>query len=312
MEENKLLSIILLSYYSSAHLEETCRKISNKMTEEKIPCEIIIIDDGSKDNSFEIAMHLEEEYKNLRAYQLSRNYTSPYAQFAGFEVCRGACAVPVPDDLQRPLDLVVSMYRAWESGAKVVIGYRTDRNDGWISDWFSNTYYRLMNKLSNITFPPGGADGYLADREIIDLINSKFSHINTSPIIEVLKVGYDPVFIPYKRPATTAKSRWTFSKKWQLFKNNFFSTSSFPIRLITWIGLTTFLLSLVIIMAVIFAKIFSDNTLFGFPVQGWATLMVIVTMFNGLVLFCIGIVAEYIWRIYAEVKGRPGYIIKNK
>jgi len=307
-----LLSIVLLSYFSESRLENTVGKIVKKMDEEEIPFELIIIDDGSKDRSFEIALSLEHSYPRVRSYQLARNYTSPYVQFAGLQLSQGACSVVVPDDLQRPLEVVVEMYRKWQKGAKIVIAHHDQRNDGFFSDLFSKLYYGMMNVFSDIKFPSGGADGILADREVIDLLNTKISPRNTSPVIEALRLGFDPVYFPYARPKASQKSRWTFRKKMKLASDNFFSSSNFPIRFITSVGFVTFAFSFMLIVAIIAAKLFGENKLFGFPVQGWATIVVLVSFFNGLVLFCLGIVAAYIWRIYEEVKGRPGFIIKEK
>ena len=307
-----LLSITIPSFQSEHRIEQTVVKISKRMEMENIPFEIIIIDDGSTDQSFEKALLLEEKYSFVRAYQLSRNYTSPYVQFAGLQLAKGNCSITIPDDLQRPLDVVVKMYREWEKGAKIVIAHHDVRNDGFFSDFFSKSYYKIMNRFSDITYPPGGADGFLADREVIDLLNKRISPRNTTPTIEALRLGFEPVFFPYTRPKVDHKSRWTFQKKVKLASDSFFSSSNFPIRFITTIGFLTSLFSFLLIMAIIIAKLFTDNSLFGFPIQGWATIVVLVSFFNGLVLFCLGIVAAYVWRIYEEVKGRPGFIIKEK
>jgi dolichol-phosphate mannosyltransferase len=200
----------------------------------------------------------------------------------------------------------------WQSGAKIVIPYRLSRKDGLFNDWLSNTYYATMNRFSNISFPPGGADSFLADREIIQLLNHRISPKLTSPIAEVLRMGFDPVFVGYDRPASKNPSRWTFTKKLRLFADNFFGASSVPLRFITLMGFCVFIISLLLILLIVGAKTFSDNTVFGFPVRGWATLMIFITMFNGLILLSIGIVAEYIWRIFEEVKNRPAYIIRKE
>ena len=134
---NKLFSIILLSYYSNERIAKVFKMVSERMESENIPFEFIIIDDGSKDNSYELALELEKKDKRVKAYQLSRNYTSHYAKFAGFSVCKGACATSIPDDGQQPLDTYVEMYRQWEKGNKIVIPYRVSRNDGIIKDFFS-------------------------------------------------------------------------------------------------------------------------------------------------------------------------------
>lgn len=310
--ENKLLSVILLSYQSENNLDHAVSEIRRVMQAEQIPVEIIIIDDGSKDNSFKVAKRLEAQYSEVIAFRLSRNYTSTYAQFAGFSLATGAVAVAVPDDLQRPLEHVVDMYRHWERGHKLILGYRASRSDGWLNDLFSGMYYRLMNTFSDVKFPPGGADGFMADREIIDILNSRIHPINTSITVEALRLGFDPLFLPYDRPPAKEKSRWTFRKKLRLAIDSFLASSSLPIKLITWLGFTLFFLSLILIVLIILAKLFTDNNLFGLPVQGWATTVVVVCFFNGLTMFCVGIVAEYIWRIYEEVKGRPGFIVRRE
>ncbi len=306
------LSIILLAYQSEKRLEKAVTEIDTSLTAAGIPHEIVIIDDGSTDQSYAIALELAQRLENISAYSLSRNYTSPMAQFAGLEMCTGQCACPMPDDGQRPIAHIIDMYRLWEKGHKIILGYREGRNDGRVNDFFSNGYYSFMNRFSEITFPPGGSDGYLVDREIIDILNTRISKRNTTPVIELLKLGYSTIFVPYQRPQRAGKSRWTLRKKINLALNTFFASSIFPLRMITWLGLIIFCFSLLAILLIIAAKIFSDNTLFGFPIQGWTTLVVLMTMFNGILMLSIGVVSEYLWRIYEEVKQRPPYIIRDK
>jgi len=306
------LSIILLAYQSEKRLEKAVTEIDTSLSAAGIPHEIVIIDDGSTDQSFAKARELALRMENISAYSLSRNYTSPMAQFAGLEMCTGQCACPMPDDGQRPIAHIIDMYRLWEKGHKIILGYREGRNDGRMNDFFSNGYYSFMNRFSEITFPPGGSDGYLVDREIIDILNTRISKRNTTPVIELLKLGYSTVFVPYQRPQRAGKSRWTLRKKINLALNTFFASSIFPLRMITWLGLIIFCFSLLAILLIIAAKIFSDNTLFGFPIQGWTTLVVLMTMFNGILMLSIGVVSEYLWRIYEEVKQRPPYIIRDK
>ncbi len=306
------LSIILLAYQSEKRLDKAVSEIDTALSAASIPHEIVIIDDGSTDQSYAKALELAERMENISAYRLSRNYTSPMAQFAGLEMCTGQCACPMPDDGQRPIAHIIDMYRLWEKGHKIILGYREGRDDGRVNDFFSNGYYSFMNRFSEITFPPGGSDGYLVDREIIDILNTRISKRNTTPVIELLKLGYSTVFVPYQRPQRAGKSRWTLRKKINLALNTFFASSIFPLRMITWLGLIIFCFSLLAILLIIAAKIFSDNTLFGFPIQGWTTLVVLMTMFNGILMLSIGVVSEYLWRIYEEVKQRPPYIIRDK
>jgi dolichol-phosphate mannosyltransferase len=309
--DNRTLSIILLAYQSESRLEKAVREIDASLIAADIPHEIIIIDDGSTDHSFEIARELAARMEHVVSYRLARNYTSPMAQFAGLEKCTGQCACPIPDDGQRPMEHIIAMYRLWQQGHKIIIGYRSERKDGKVNDFLSGAYYSLMNTFSEISFPSGGTDGYLIDREIIDILNTKISKRNTTPVIEILKLGFNTILVPYKRPSSSSRSRWTFRKKINLALTTFFSSSIVPLRMITWLGLAVFCISLLAILLIIAAKLFSDNTLFGFPIQGWTTLVVLMTLFNGVIMLCIGLVAEYMWRIYDEVKQRPPYIIRD-
>lgn len=312
MSSQKLYSIILLSYYSKDRIKGVFERVASVMEKENIPFEFIVMDDGSKDDSYKVALELEKEDARVRAYQLSRNYTSHYAKFAGFSVSKGDCVTSIPDDMQQPLDTYVTMYRQWEKGNKLVIPYRTSRNDGWLKDRFAKGYYSLMNSFSHVKFPPGGFDVFAADREIIDILNTQIHPINTSTTVEVLRLGFDPVFIPYERPKVKNKSRWTFRKKMKAAADAFFTSSNFPIRLITYLGIITSIFSFGLIIFTVIAKLFGDSSMLGISVPGWATTVIFISLFSGLILFSLGIIAEYIWRIYEEVKNRPGYIIKRK
>jgi len=306
------LSVILLAYFSESRLVDTTQKITKALEGANVDFEIIIMDDGSTDNTYEIGLALESKDDRIKAYQLSKNYTTNYSKFAGLEVCSGDCAVFVPDDLQRSMDTVLKMYHIWAEGEQIVVDYRTSRDDGRLTDFFANRYYKFMNTYSEVKFPKGGTDGCLMDREIIDLLNERIRPINTSLMVEVLRLGFSPFFMPAERPKATVKSRWTFRKKWRLARDTFFNSSSFPIRLITYTGIFTFIFSCIFIMFLIYAKLFADNNLFGFRVPGWTTSLVAIMLFNGLNLISMAILAEYIWRIFEEVKDRPGYIIKKK
>ena len=303
-----MLSIILLSYQSEKRIEKFFDALNLRMFEEKIEFECIIMDDASTDASHNVALEIEKKHENVRAFQLSRNFTSHYSIFAGFSKVQGNCAVALPDDLQVPLDTVVEMYRIWKKGGKVVIPYRDDRDDPVISKSFSNLYYSLMNKLSEVKFPKGGADIFLADREIIDIFNKYIHPKNTSTIIEVLRLGFDPVYLPFKRPTgNNTKSRWTLRKKMRLAMDTFFSSSSFPIKFISGLGISSFVLTILLIAYYITARITGI-----IEIPGWTLLVITFTFFSGLILLSLGIIAEYVWRIFDEVKARPGFIIKEK
>jgi glycosyltransferase involved in cell wall biosynthesis len=313
----KLLSVVLLSYYSKERIAGCYERLRVVLDAAGIPFELVVMDDGSKDESYAMALELERKHpERVRAYQLSRNFTSHYSIFAGLSVCRGGCAVPIPDDEQQPYETIVQMYRLWEQGEKIIIPHRISRNDPAISKTFSRLFYRIMNALSDVHFPEGGADLFFIDREVIDILNERIHPINTTTISEIMRLGFSPYYLPYNRPESArGKSRWTFKKKWKLAKDFFFSSSSFPIRFITRCGLFFAFFSLLMVIAFIVIKVMSmekEFFLFNTNVQGWTSLIIAITFFSGLILFSLGILSEYVFRIYEEVKARPGYIIKRK
>lgn len=307
-----MLSLILLSYYSGNRIVKAYHMLAEILGNEQIPFELIVIDDGSDDNSYEMAVELEKMYSNVKAYQLSKNYTSHYAIFAGLSVCNGQCAMPIPDDEQQPYQSIVDIYRLWQKGSKVIIPYRIKRSDSFFNRMFANIYYKTINLLSDIKFPRGGADLFFIDRELIDIINSRIHAINTSSIIEVLRLGYSPQYFAFERAkGTNAKSRWTLKKKLRLFMDTFFSSSTWPVKVITIMGLFFSLFALSIIVFYIYIRYIGNPDFWGAIMPGWTSTVVIISFFSGLILFSLGIIAEYIWRIYEEVKNRPGYIIKK-
>ena len=240
MIDNRL-SIILLSYNSEQNINNIYNGVIERLDKEGIKFELIIIDDASKDNSYEKSLQLEQ-VDRVRSYQLSKNFTSHYSVFAGFSVSKGACAVAIPDDFQISMDTLVEMYRHWENGYKIVVPYRDVEKTHLQAELFPAYIIKLWNRFSEITFPKGGADTFLADREIIDIFNSDIHPKNTSTIVEALRLGFDPLFIPMKRhKGVNKKSRWTIKKKFRLATDTFLSSSSFPIKFISSIGIGSFL-----------------------------------------------------------------------
>ena len=143
-----LYSIILLSYFSAERIESVFEIVDKRLKAEEIKYEFIIIDDGSSDNSYQVAKQLADRHDEVQAFQLSRNFTAHYAKFAGFTLAKGDLVTSMPDDWQTPMDVYVRMYREWQQGAKVIIPYRNKRNDGFLNEFFARSYYKIMNCLS--------------------------------------------------------------------------------------------------------------------------------------------------------------------
>ncbi len=307
------LSVILLSYKSKERLINVRNRLNDVMTAASIPYELVIVDDGSQDGSFQIALGLEKQFDNVKAYELSRNYTSHYVIFAGIKVASGSCTTAIPDDDQQPYELLVEMYREWQKGTKIIFPYRVQRDDPWSSKIMANLFYKIMSATSDFSYPVQGVDAFLIDREVMDILNANIHPINTTTVTELLRLGFSPKYLPYTREkSSNTKSRWTFKKKFKLAKDWFFSTSSFPIKLITWLGISISGFAFALILFYAYIKLFGNPDYWKIEVQGWVSLVILISFFSGLILLSLGIIAEYIWRIYEEVKARPGFIIKKK
>lgn len=308
-----LLSVLLLSYNSGNRILVAYEKLSILFAEHSIPFEFIVMDDGSKDDSYKIALDMEHINDNVFAYQLSKNCTSAISAFASLEVANGDCAILIPDDEQFPYSHIVDLYRLWQKGEKIIIPYRKMRYDSFWKNTFSYIFYAVINRISDITFPKGGADTVFLDREVVDIIVKKIRPKNTYFTTEVFKLGFNPYYYSYIRPkGINEKSRWSFRGRLKLASNIFFSCSSFPIKAIAGMGVFFSIISFLTILFYVISKLFRDEKTLGYVPSGWVSIIVFLCFFSGIILLALGVIAEYIWRIYDEVKDRPDYIIKKK
>jgi glycosyltransferase involved in cell wall biosynthesis len=308
-------SIIILGYHSGERIRIAYEKLLNIFRNENIDFEFIIVNDGSKDQNEtqKVSQALVLNYENIHYIELSRNYTSHYAAFAGLSVVTGSLAALIPDDEQQPYETLVKAYKLWTLGEKIIFPVRSNRDDPKMSKFFSGFFYWLMSKTTDFDYPKYGLDTWVIDREIIDILNTKISPRNTTTITELLYLGFDPKIILYDRiKSLNNKSRWGFNEKLKLALDWFFSTTRFPIKLVTFLGFGSFLLSIFMIIFYSYIKIFGNDSFWkSNQVPGWVFLVVIISFFSGTILLSLGMIAEYIWRIFEEVKGRPGFIIKK-
>lgn len=268
--------------------------------------EIVFVDDGSSDRTFEVISNMVEKDSRLRAIRFSRNFGSHAALLAGFEKCTGDAAAYLAADLQDPPSVLCMMLKNWREGSAVVWGTREKRDDPMSVRLFSYVYSMLMRRFALKTMPRTGLDLCLIDRKVINAIVA-IREKNTSIFGLILWSGFPQVFVPYNRQARQrGQSRWTLGKKIKLVVDSFVAFSFFPIRLVTYFGIG---LSLLGFFYGIFVVL---NTLInGSPVQGWSTIVVLVVMLSGVQLLMLGVVAEYLWRTFDETRSRPPFIIRD-
>lgn len=301
----KTFSILVPIYFNELNIPYTVPRLQS-LTElfPSYDLEFVFVDDGSKDDSLKLLLEERKKDARIKVIKLSKNYGSMQAIQAGLNYVSGDCVGIISADLQDPPELFKDMIKCWERGKKVVMATRTDREESFSQKLFSNTYYYLMNRFAIKGYPKGGFDFVLIDKQVVQelvLISEK----NTNIMSLIFSLGHDQDFIPYIRQERKhGKSRWTLSKKIKLFVDSFVSFSYAPIRFMTGIGFTVALLSFIYALFTIVAYIAGYVA-----VQGWTTIVALITLLQGIIMMMLGIIGEYLWRILDETRKKPGFIV---
>ncbi len=300
------LSIIIPVYCNARSLEYLYQDLKEHVLNELEDYEIVFVNDGSSDDSWEVINKIRNEHKNIVAVKLSRNFGEHAAILAGLSICTGDCAVTKQADNAEESELILKMYESWKNGKKVVLAEREDREDSAFEKATGGLYYKLIRKYVTDRMPEGGCDCYLIDRQVIDEV-LRMDEMNSSLTLQILWLGYDHDVIKYvrkQRREGEGKGKWTFAKKFKLLSDSFISFTYIPIRLMWIIGLL-FSIFAVIMAVIIFVEYFTKGT----PVAGWSTLMCVVLLAFGLILWMLGLLGEYIWRIFDSSRNRKPFII---
>lgn len=300
------LSIIIPVYYNENTLEDLYRDLKEKVLNKLPEYEIVFVNDGSGDNSWNIIKNLCKEDNNIVAVNLSKNFGEHSAILAGLSVCTGDCAVTKQADLQEDSSLIFEMYENWQKGCKVVLAARKTRKDDLFTVFFANVYYSLVRKFINPKMPVGGCDCFLIDRQVIKTILS-LNETNSSLILQVLWVGYSPKTVYFDRQSRTkGKGRWTFEKKIKLFFDSFIGFSYVPIRIMWITGMLFCVLSFLFGLSILIRFLEHQNALL---LDNFILFIVLISF--GLVLWGLGTLGEFIFRIFDSVKKRPAFIIQE-
>ena len=302
----KKLSVVTPVYYNEESLPELHKqfaRVEKQLAELGIELEVIFVDDGSKDNSFRELMRIKEARRNTRVIKLSRNFGAVRASNTGFGFVSGDCFMILSADLQDPPELIVEMAKRWLAGSKYVICERSSREDPITSKLAAYIYYMILRWLVLPSYPQGGYDMALMDREMLPYLQKAGKNVNT-PLFAYW-LGYEPTVLKYKRePRRHGKSRWTFSKKVKFFLDSILGFSIVPIRMISMVGVLCAAVGLGYGVSVIITTLVN-----GSAVPGFAAIAAMVSFFFGLIIIMLGIIGEYIWRIFDETSPRPEAVI---
>lgn len=298
------ISIVVPVYYNSDTLMLLYEDMKEKILGELGDYEIVFVDDGSQDNSWEIMNQIREMDSNVKCVKLSRNFGEHAALLAGLSVCTGDCAVTKQADLQEDSEIILRMYDSWKRGNKVVLAVRSERDENVVKKFFASLYYKIIHKLVQERMPEGGCDCYLIDRQVIQVLEL-LDEKNSSLTLQVLWAGFQTEEIYFhRRDREIGKSRWTLGKKVKLAMDSMMSFSYFPIRFMSTIGVLFAVFALIMAIEVVVEKI-----TVGTPILGWASLMCIVLFGFGLMMLMMGILGEYVWRALDASRNRPPFLI---
>jgi dolichol-phosphate mannosyltransferase len=298
------LSIIIPVYFNGETLPLLYQDMKEKLLSKLIDYEIVMVDDGSEDNSWDEMQKIQALDSKVKLVKLSRNFGSHAASLAGLAACSGDCATVKSADLQEPSELILDMYESWGKGNKVILAVRTDREEGVFQKLFANIYYWLVRKFALKTMPKGGFDCFLIDRKVIEVLQL-LDEKNSSMTLQILWAGFKKDQINYVRKKRNAgHSRWTISKKIKLVVDSLVGFSFIPIRFMSLVGFIFFCFSLIWGITVLFGKVFGNIT-----VEGWTTLMILLLFSAGLIMLTLGILGEYIWRGMDAARNRPVYLV---
>jgi polyisoprenyl-phosphate glycosyltransferase len=302
------LSLVVPIHNEAAGLDDFFARVLPVLHKLGCPSEIICVDDGSNDSSLERLLALREQVPNLKVLSLSRNFGKDIALSAGFAHVSGAAAVPIDADLQDPPELIQQMVAKWREGFDVVYATRARREGESILRRFSARYfYRIFDRITDIPIPPDTGDFRLLDRRVVDIL------VRLPERTRFMKglfawVGFRQTALIFDRQERHAgHTKWTYRRLWNFALDAITSFSSVPLKVWSYVGVV------VSIFAFLYALFLAALTIVrGVVVPGYASIMVALLFLGGVQLITLGIIGEYLARMYNEVKGRPLYLVRGR
>lgn len=303
-----LLSIIIPVYNEEESLPHLTPRLNALIASLKeIDVEVWMVDDHSSDNTPTLLREISQQNTTYHYIRLANNSGSHIALLAGLNQANGDCATMLAADLQDPPEFIPKLLEQWRQGNKIVWGVREAREG--ISKrelFFSNLFYNLLNRFSEVKLPPSGADYTLLDRTAIDALLQSVGS-NPSIALEIARLGFQQSEIPYvKEERKYGVSKWNLRKKLNAFADAFITTSYMPLRLMSYVGIS---FSIIGFLYAILIIVFRLTNLVA--VDGWAALMVVVLIFGGIQMIMLGIIGEYLWRTLEQARKRPLYFIED-
>lgn len=303
------LSVIVSMYNEEESLPlffKEIRTVLDKLS--SYSYEIIAVDDGSTDGTFRVLSEYAKEDERIKIIKFSRNFGKEYGMMAGLKYCRGRAAVPIDVDLQDPPMLIADFVKKWEEGYDMIYGIRNDRtSDTLLKRFTAKLFYKIYNLMTRSPIPYNAGDYRLIDRKIIEAILSlKERNIFMKGVFGW--TGFKTCGIKYVREKRKAgESKWNYWKLWNFALDGITASTTFPLRIWSYLG------TLLSFLGMLYAFYIIVRTMvYGIDVPGYASLLVFILLLGGIQMIILGILGEYIGRIFIEVKRRPLYIVEEK
>ena len=302
-------SIVAPAYNEEPVLETLYRQVAQVMETTGEPWELIIVNDGSQDRTAEIVRALHAADPRVKLVDFARNFGHQLAVTAGLDHARGDAVVIIDADLQDPPQVILDMIARWKEGYEVVYAVREAREgETWFKRFTAKLFYRLIYRITDVDIPMDTGDFRLLDRRVVDVLNQMRERHRFIRGMSVW-VGFRQTGVTYRRRARLAgETKYPFRKMFRFAMDAITGFSYLPLQLASYLGWTIAALSGLFIVAVILLRLVSSGSP---PFYGQATTLVAVLFLGGIQLISIGIIGEYLGRIYDEVKGRPLYIVRE-
>lgn len=302
------LSLVIPCYNEEGNVEKFFDEVSRAFDGKVNDYEFVFVNDGSTDGTYQKLKNLYSANDNIQVLTFSRNFGKEAAIYAGLTKARGDMVCLIDADLQQRPEVVLEMLSVINSDDAIdcVTAYQEERKENAVVSLLKSTFYKLINKISDVDFVNGASDFRLMKRSMVDAILQMTEFHRFSKGI-FSYVGFNTKYIPYRvAERESGESKWGVKKLTKYALEGIFAFSTMPLRISIFIGLFASICSIIYLIAVIVQKL-----AFGIDVPGYATIVVLLLLLGGLILFCLGIIGEYLSKMYIQVKNRPIYILKE-
>ena len=303
----KLISIVVPMYFEEEVAQECYNRLKSVMLQNNINYEFVFVNDGSTDRTMEILSEIAANDYRTKIVNFARNFGHQIAVTAGIAAAKGDAIVIIDADLQDPPEVIPELIAKWEEGYEVVYAKRKQRKgETWFKLLTAKYFYKFLNYMSDIDIPKDTGDFRIIDRKVADVFN-QMTEQNRFIRGMMSWVGFRQTYVEYERDERFAgETKYPLKKMIKFASDGIIAFSTKPLRIVMSLGLLSVIISIIVLLYTITVKIIGNDTQ-----TGWASIMVAITFFSGIQLLGLGIVGQYIARIYDESKNRPIYIVKE-